>query len=242
MAAPVNTERLNRLLTELSSDPRYALGSKRFPLAIGDAEAVAMVEALAEEFDEGVALRAAQAARQELHIHCHAGCSSCCDILVTCYLPEALRIAAFLQQPEQAAVKAAFLATYPVWKERAGNASERAMAAFAQGRQQQFDDIHQEHFRKRIPCAFLADGRCSIYPVRPLGCRNAHALDTAAHCVADPPEAKPAAAVDFVPLSRLMKNATQLFHAVHNAKSSERHGQKSVCVAVYELLTRPPRR
>lgn len=72
-----------------------------------------MVEALAEEFDEGVALRSAQAARQQLHIHCHAGCSSCCDILVTCYLPEALRIATFLQQPEQAAVKAAFFGRLP---------------------------------------------------------------------------------------------------------------------------------
>lgn len=238
----VDPARLERLVSELSSDPRYALGTKRFPLPIGDAEATEIVAALTEEFDEGVNVRAEHAARQGLRIHCHPGCSSCCAVLVTCYLPEALRIAAFLKQPEQAEAKAAFLAAYPTWKARTGSASERAMAAFANGQQAQLDAIHLEHFRSAIPCAFLREGQCSIYPVRPLGCRNAHALDTDAHCVADPPDGKPASAVDFVPLSRLLKDATQLFHAIHNAKSSERHGQKSVCVAVYELLTRPPRR
>ncbi|MBL8631979.1 MAG: YkgJ family cysteine cluster protein [Myxococcales bacterium] len=238
----VDPVRLQRLVSELSSDPRYARGSKRFPLPIADAEATEIVAALAEEFDEGVTVRAEHAARQGLRIHCHPGCTSCCEILVTCYLPEALRIVAFLKQPEQAETKAAFLAAYPAWKARAGRASEQAMAAFVQGQQAQLDAIHLEHFRRAIPCAFLRDGRCSIYPVRPLGCRNAHALDTSAHCVADPPLGKPAQAVDFVPLTRLLQNATQLFHAIHNAKSSERHGQKSVCEAVYELLTRPPRR
>ena len=234
--------RLEQLVSELSSDPRYAVGTKRFARPIGDAEAVEIVSALAEEFDEGVRIRAAHAEQQGLRIHCHPGCSSCCAILVTCYLPEALRIAAYLKQPEHAEEKAAFLAAYPTWKQQTGSASERVMAAFAQGQQATLDAVHLEHFRRAIPCAFLRDGQCSIYPVRPLGCRNAHALDTSAHCVADPPGGKPAAAADFVPLTRLLKNATQLFHAIHNAKSSERHGQKSVCVAVYELLTRPPRR
>jgi hypothetical protein len=58
--------------------------------------------------------------------------TSCCDVLVTCYLPEALRIAAFLNQPEQAEVKAAFLAAYPVMESsESGSAPERAMTAFA---------------------------------------------------------------------------------------------------------------
>ncbi len=235
-------ERLNRLVSELSSDPRYVSGTKRFPLAVSDGEAVAIAEALSDEFDEGVTQRAAQAARQGLRIHCHAGCTACCNVLVSCYLPESLRIAAFLNQPQQAEVKAAFLAAYPAWQQRVGSAPEQAMTAFASGQQAAYDAIHLGHFRQAIPCAFLMDGRCSIYPVRPLGCRNAHALDTAEHCVADPPGGKPPQAVELIPVSRLLQRATQLFHAVHNAKSRERHGQKSVCVAVYELLTRPPRR
>jgi Fe-S-cluster containining protein len=235
-------ERLARLCGELVSDPRYVTGSKRFPLSVSDGEAVAMAEALAEEFDEGVRARAAQAERQGLHIHCHAGCSTCCGNLVSCYLPESLRIAEFLKQPEQAEVKAAFVAAYPSWRERTGDLPEQAMAAFSSGQQARYDELHQAHFRKAIPCAFLVEGCCSIYPVRPLGCRNAHALDTAANCVADPADGRPAQAVEFVPLSRLLRSANQLFHAAHNAKSRERHGQKSVCVAVYELLTRPPRR
>ncbi|HNN50342.1 MAG TPA: YkgJ family cysteine cluster protein [Pseudomonadota bacterium] len=237
-----DTERLSRICTELASDPRYAGGSKRFALAISDAEAMSIAEALAEELDEGVAARAAQAARQGFHIYCQKGCTACCAVLVVSYLPEALRIAAYLNQPEHADAKAAFLAAYPRWKEQAGNVPERATAAFVEGRQAEYDALHLEHFRRAIPCAFLVDGACSIYPVRPLGCRNAHALDTAAQCVADPPGGRPPAAVDFVPLTRLIHRATQLLHAVHNVKSRQRHGQQSVCVAVYELLTRPARR
>lgn len=235
-------ERLSRICSELASDPRYATGSKRFALAIGDGEAVAIAEALADEFDEGAATRAAHAERQGFRIHCHEGCTACCCVLVVSYLPEVLRIAAFLNQPEQAEAKASFLASYPAWKQRSSDAPERALAAFLGGRQKDYDAVHEEHFRRAIPCAFLRDNRCSIYPVRPLGCRNAHALDTADQCVADPPGGRPAQAVDFVPLTRLLHRATQLLHAVHNVKSRERHGQKSVCVAVYELLTRPPRR
>lgn len=237
-----DTERLSRICSELASDPRYARGSKRFELAINDTEAMAIAEALAEEMDEGVSARAAQAERQGFRIHCHKGCTSCCNVLVVCYLPEALRIASYLSQPEQAEAKAAFLAAYPQWSAQAGNVPARATAAFVEGRQKEYDELQLGHFRKAIPCAFLREGACSIYPVRPLGCRNAHALDTAEHCVADPPGGKPPAAVDFVPLSRLLQRATQLLHAVHNAKSRDRHGQKSVCTAVYELLTRPPRR
>ena len=62
-------ERLGRLVSELGADPRYATGSRRFPLHIERSEAVAIAQALAEEFDGGTQERAAQAARQGLHIH-----------------------------------------------------------------------------------------------------------------------------------------------------------------------------
>ena len=40
--------------------------------------------------------------------------------------------------------------------------------------------LHLGHWQKRIMCAFNQGGACSIYPVRPIACRNAHAVETAA--------------------------------------------------------------
>lgn len=62
--------RLSRLVSELGADPRYATGSRRFPLHIGRDEAIAIAAAFAEEFDAGTQERATLAARQGLHIYC----------------------------------------------------------------------------------------------------------------------------------------------------------------------------
>lgn len=84
-------------------------------------------------------------------------------------------------------------------------------------------------------CAFNHDGRCVIHPVRPIGCRNAHALDTNARCRAD--SDRPAAAVSFLPLDEFIKKSTRLLRAAHNASANaERHRNESVCAAVHGLL------
>lgn len=233
----LDTERLARICDELITDPAYARGKKRYATPVSTEETIAIAQALAEEVEEGVAARDAQAERQGFRVVCQKGCNSCCNVLVVCYQPEALRIVEFLRKPEQAQTLAAFLSAYGPWKAQAGDVPERAQRAFVEGDQAGYDELHQNHFRRAIPCAFLVDGVCSIYPIRPIGCRNAHALDTNARCVADPPE--PAQALDFVPLARIVHRATQLLHALHNVKSRERHGQKSVCVAVHELLAFP---
>ncbi len=62
-------QRLGRLVSELGADPRYATGSRRFPLHIDRGEAIAIAQALAEEFDSGTRERARLAERQGLHIH-----------------------------------------------------------------------------------------------------------------------------------------------------------------------------
>lgn len=226
--------RLARLVSELGADPRYATGSRRFPLHISSEEAIAIAAALAEEFDLGSQERAALAARQGLQIYCKAGCSTCCEIMVMCYRPEALAIAAWLNQPENQATRERFLAAYPAWRAAVGDTPERLTRRFASGAQAEYDALHMEQWRKRVLCAFNHEGRCTIYPVRPLACRNAHALDTDAFCRADAPH--PAAAVDFVPLSRFLKDATRILRAAHNATSSRRHEQQAVCAFVHSLL------
>lgn len=230
----LDENRLTRLVTELAADPRYATGSRRFPLPISSEEAIAIAAAFAEEFDAGTSQRAALAARQGLAIYCKAGCSTCCEIMVMIYRPEALAIAAWLKQPENQEARAQFLAAYPAWRAAVGDTPERLSRLFAAGQQTEYDALHLEQWRKRVLCAFNRDGKCTIYPVRPLACRNAHALDTDANCRADSP--RPAAAVSFVPLARLLKDATRVLRAAHNATTPRRHEQQSICAFVHSLL------
>lgn len=231
--------RLERLVAALGSDPRYAVGARRFPERVNDDESIAIAEALCEEFDHGSTRRAELAAQAGMRIHCHSGCSTCCEIMVVVYRPEAVRIARHLSQPENHALRERFLAAYHGWRAAVGDAPERLAELFKQGRQADYDSLHMTHWRKRVQCAFNEGGACSIYPVRPMACRNAHALDTDAYCRADAPEGKKAAAVDFVPLSRFMATATRLLRATHNAgagSAHERHHQEAVCSAVYKIL------
>jgi Fe-S-cluster containining protein len=231
-------ERLARLVSELGSDPRYATGSRRFPLHIAKDEAIAIAQALAEEFDTAASARAAQAQRQGLHIYCKAGCSACCEVMVMVYRPEALAIAQWLGQPENHAVRERFLAAYPAWRAAVGQTPERLTQLFASGQQEGYDALHLQQWRQRTLCAFNHEGSCSIYPVRPLACRNAHALDTDANCPASAPA--PPAAVSFLPLERFLKDATRVLRAAHNATTPRRHEQQSVCAFVHSILGERP--
>jgi hypothetical protein len=226
--------RLARLVEQLASDARYASGNKRFPGRVTRGDAAAIAAALAEEVDAGTAARAEAARAQGYRIACESGCNACCEVLVLVYEPEAVAIARWLRQPENAEARGAFLAAFDAWRARVGDLPERLTALFVKGDTAAFDALGVDAWRARVLCAFNRDGRCAIYPVRPLGCRNAHALDTNQRCVADQ---APAAALAFVPLDDLMKSATRLLRAAHNAMTDRRHAIESVCVAVHRLLT-----
>ena len=169
-----------------------------------------------------------------LHIHCKPGCNACCVVMVMIYRPEALASAAWLSQPENHATRDAFLAAYPAWREKVGNTPERLSQLFAAGQQASYDALQLAQWRKQTMCAFNREGSCSIYPVRPISCRNAHALDTAENCPPDAPV--PPAAVSFVPLERFLKDATRILRAAHNATTARRHEQQSVCAFVHTVL------
>ncbi|HNN93729.1 MAG TPA: hypothetical protein PKI03_15715 [Pseudomonadota bacterium] len=234
--------RLARLVTALDSDPRYATGSRRFPGHVSQQEVAAVAAALADEFDGGVEARARLAERQGLHIACDIGCDSCCHIVVSAYAPEILRIVQFLDQPENAAERRGFLSRYAAWRERVGKEVDALPDLLSRGKQADFDAAQLALWRKGALCAFNEGGVCTIYPVRPIACRNAHALDTSTHCVPDPPQGKPPGAVDFVPLSRFLTKAKRLLHAAHNAVSppAQRHQQEALCVGVYRRLSPSP--
>lgn len=93
---------------------------------------------------------------------CRAGCAWCCHVLVAVAVPEALGIADYLRHAlpaERAAMLAAAVVVLDA-KIRGLDADERAV--------------------RQLPCAFLVDASCAIYPVRPLLCRGWNSLDVIA--------------------------------------------------------------
>jgi Fe-S-cluster containining protein len=93
---------------------------------------------------------------------CSAGCSFCCHVHAEATGPEILAVAAYL--------------TSTLGGDDLHQLRER-LAAHAARVAELSDD---ERWAARIPCALLGpDGRCTVYPVRPLRCRAFHSCDVA---------------------------------------------------------------
>jgi Fe-S-cluster containining protein len=85
-------------------------------------------------------------------IACRAGCAWCCSLFVSATAPEILQIADYLRATYSADDLAAL--------------HERLVQ-----REQQFATLTAEQrSAARLPCVLLVNGRCSVYPVRPLAC------------------------------------------------------------------------
>lgn len=100
---------------------------------------------------------------------CREGCSHCCTLPASASLPEAAAIVDFLSS------RADWPRVRPQL-ERALAANLEAMGTIALGA----PEARAAFFSKQVPCVFLADGRCSVYAVRPAVCRY--------HVVVSPPE------------------------------------------------------
>jgi Fe-S-cluster containining protein len=94
---------------------------------------------------------------------CSAGCSYCCHVHVDVSAPEILALAVHLERTR----------TPPELDALRCRLALRARSV---------DPLtHEERWAARIPCALLGDdGRCSVYPARPLRCRAFHS------CAVDP--------------------------------------------------------
>ncbi len=90
---------------------------------------------------------------------CKAGCTWCCHYKVDVRADEALAIAEHVRTRLDEATR-----TRVVEAARRNAATIRGLTPL-------------EHQRSAIPCCFLVDNGCSIYPARPLACRNYHATD-----------------------------------------------------------------
>jgi len=161
-------------------------------------------------------VRSAAAEARGLPLACARGCNACCEEPVIVEEPEALAAARWLESEEGAAARARFGDGYARWRAQAGDAPERLAALSADGNAREaYEAEHRALWRKRVLCAFNLDGECAIYPVRPLLCREAHAVETRARCAAD--SLVPARRLTFRPVDEFMGRAAFLLRAVHRA-------------------------
>jgi Fe-S-cluster containining protein len=230
--------RIAGLVAALESDPGYATGRRAFPRTLERADATLIAERLSDAVDEGAARRAEKGAAQGMHLACAPGCSACCEQLIMVWLPEALRAAEHLARPENAAAREAFLAAYPAWRERMGDAPERVAELTARGQVEAQREALIGVWKQRILCAFNHRGLCGIYEARPNICRAHHALETSDRCRADTPV--PPSTLAFVPLDDFLRRAGRLNSAMHHALGGARGRTVALCDAVYRHLTKTP--
>jgi Fe-S-cluster containining protein len=157
------------------------------PPALGASDAVA---SLAERQNGLIEkeLTVLQAAGSE--VSCRAGCAACCRQFVVVSPLEALVIGEHVQATDRAQ------------RRRWERAHERHQGALSRRpsllrRLQVFraargylspeegDALEREYWSAQLPCPFLENERCTIYPARPFACREHFALTPAELCARD---------------------------------------------------------
>lgn len=230
-----DAQRLAQLIDELLSNPGYIDGRRRFPRTVTPEDALRIAGMLQDEIDAGTDARAGAARTRGLRIACAAGCNACCEQPIIIYLPEAIRIAAWLELPENAAIRRGFLERYPAWRERAADHFE----AITHAKDEETSRAaHLAQWQRRLQCAFNVSGKCSIYAVRPVICRLAHATGSDERCRAENFDGRIPVGVSYPPVERAGERARAILKALHHALGGEKNRRMALCRAVAERL--PP--
>jgi hypothetical protein len=223
-------------MARLMARREYADGDQRFPGEVTREDAKAIAADVQRAIDLAAEQRAEVARRKGSPVACHAGCNACCEQLVMIWAGEAELIADWLDEPEQAEVKRAFLERYPEWLAASTPAIERVLERTAANDARGQLAALIDHWRHRILCAFNRDGLCTIYPVRPGLCRNAHALDTPANCHPADETGSAAVSLHFAPLEEFLRRTRALAMAVHHARGGARRAPEPLPTAVRRRL------
>jgi Fe-S-cluster containining protein len=136
---------------------------------------------MVKSFTDTVVSRAVQASEDQARpVSCKKGCAACCRQLIPLSRVEARHIAQVVEElpePRRRQVRARFAGA----RERL---AEAGILDKLQARGQWTDEgtrpMGLAYFRLGIPCPFLEQESCSIYPDRPLACRE--------YLVTSPPE------------------------------------------------------
>lgn len=149
-------------------------------------------------FDDAVVSMAADMVEREgKPVSCRAGCGACCRQLVPVSQSEAHALAELVEAmppDRQATVRSRFEDTLAALAQHGLLDRLRKPEQFIKRLEDQ-RQIGIEYFRLALPCPFLENECCSIYPERPLRCREYLVTSPAENC------SKPSAeTVQMVPL------------------------------------------
>lgn len=153
-------EELNRFVQASLAEVAEAQARSTCELVLGGAPAVAIAEDMAARYTAiANVIQEVMDRGGAPPLACGRGCSWCCHIPVQASPPEVLRIVEFVQSTRT--------------RFEAAQTRQRIEEAFvaAEGLSA------RERLDRNIPCPFLENHACSIYPVRPISCRQFHSLD-----------------------------------------------------------------
>lgn len=222
--------RLDRLLDELA---QAADGKRHLPVvrAHDVEQIVGMFDA---NIDRGTEARSRAADKACRPIACGPGCDACCHHIPGIHTGEAITIARWLARPEHDAIRDAFLVRFEDWRARLGDLVDRWTAASAAGDLEAGMAAARETRTRRVPCAFLDAGRCSIYEVRPIVCREHHAVGTPDAC--QPGATTKVELAMFPPLDQYLEKIQPILLALHDALRPELPAARPICQAVHDEL------
>ena len=168
----------------------------RFPEGQKTADVLETAAMLRDEADRRIQGRLDGTRQRGQAASCTPGCTACCRQLVVISPIEALAIAQFTRTHRSVASRLPNALT--AWEARIAAAEElsRQMDGFdaADGYVSGADGGRLEfsYWREQIPCPFLDNGHCSIYPVRPFACREHYVTSDPRRCAEDLDSATPA--------------------------------------------------
>ncbi len=231
---------LARTIAELEADPGYADGDRPFPRRLDRDEAADVADAIHAEITAAAEQRDRDAATAGVVLACAPGCAFCCEELVLVAAPEAAAVGRWLADPARDTARDQFLAAYSAWREAVGTVPEKLAALTAAGDYEGQQRLYLEQYQRRVMCGFNHQGRCLIYPVRPIGCHHAHAVDTAEYCRSDHPSGRPPTRFGHSGFAAAIGRGHLVMRAAHHAMGAPRGTPRSLCVAVYQQLTGSP--
>lgn len=224
---------VEKLIDELGKDLEGYATHRTFARELLLDEASEIAAFVQERVDRAVDDRAVTVARSGKTIACARGCNGCCEEPIMVFRPEAARIARWLVLPQNAEIRALFVAAYSAWNAAIGATVATLSEQFATD-PTNFVEHHVAAWRKGVLCAFNRNGECTVYPVRPTVCRTGHALETRKNCSGA--AAGHAERATFVPLENFVQRTRILLIATHNAMPGQRGRPEALPHAVHALL------
>jgi Fe-S-cluster containining protein len=140
-----------------------------------------VIQSLEDSLIQGVSAQLAEAGKP---VSCRLGCAHCCRQFVALNLFEAEALTAWIQTlPEFRQQQLAQRFHQALLKISASGLLDRMVNEDWIAQSNTAEKLALDYLYQRISCPFLEDEQCSIYPMRPLLCREYMVTSAPEHCI-----------------------------------------------------------